>query len=193
MLVGDQRDERAHDDGEPAEREPRGHVAERLAGAGRHHGDGVAARHGGLDGLALARAENVDPELREHLFQGPRRVRQAIAAGAGRDGLAGSCQHAGRLAHRPIGRLDRADAGGEIVLAGHLAGLDLGDLVREQRARGRAEGAPGLAKPRERRGPRGAVALADGAVERDEGGVRLHGRSRVAAPSADPLRVERPS
>src|SRR5262249_42838100 len=61
-LVLHQRDERAHDDDGPVE-EARGDlVGERLAGAGRHHADAVAAAQHGGDDLLLPGTEVCVPE-----------------------------------------------------------------------------------------------------------------------------------
>ena len=59
-LVAHQRDQRRHDDGEPVVYQRRKLVAERLAAAGRHHRQHVAAGEDGGDDVGLA-----GPELRE--------------------------------------------------------------------------------------------------------------------------------
>ena len=56
-LVGHQRDERRDDDGQLAVEDRRQLVAERLAGAGGHHQQDVAASDHRLDGLELAGAK----------------------------------------------------------------------------------------------------------------------------------------
>ena len=61
-LIAHQRDERRDDDREPVERQPWQLVAERLARAGRHHDERVAAGEGRLDGLLLPGAERLVPE-----------------------------------------------------------------------------------------------------------------------------------
>jgi len=61
-LVAHQGHERGDHDREPAEREARQLVAERLARARRHHDERVAPREGRLDGLLLPGPERFVPE-----------------------------------------------------------------------------------------------------------------------------------
>ena len=56
-LVAHERDQRRHHDGEPIAHQRRQLIAQRLAAAGRHHGQHVAAGQDGLDDLGLAVAE----------------------------------------------------------------------------------------------------------------------------------------
>ena len=58
-LVGHERDERAHHDRETLARKRRHLVADRFAGAGGHHAEGVAAGENRLDHALLPRAERV--------------------------------------------------------------------------------------------------------------------------------------
>jgi hypothetical protein len=62
-LVGHQRDERRHDDREPAVEDRRKLVTEGLPGAGRHHEQDVPSRDDRLDRLALAGPEPRVPEF----------------------------------------------------------------------------------------------------------------------------------
>ena len=59
-LVAHQRNQRRHDDGEPVAHKRRKLIAERLAAAGRHHGEHVATVQNGGDDIGLT-----GPEVRE--------------------------------------------------------------------------------------------------------------------------------
>ena len=61
-LVAHQRDERRHHDGHAGAAERRHLVAERLAAAGRHQHQRVAAGHDVIDDLGLVAAELVEAE-----------------------------------------------------------------------------------------------------------------------------------
>ena len=76
QLVGHERDERTDDDDEAAIGERRQLIAERLAAAGRHHDEAVAAGQGGLHRLALAGAEGIEAETRQQVVGRRRRIRR---------------------------------------------------------------------------------------------------------------------
>ena len=61
-LIAHQRDQRRHHDGEAVAKQRRQLVAQRLAAAGRHHRQHIAAVENGADDVALPRPEGLEAE-----------------------------------------------------------------------------------------------------------------------------------
>ena len=93
VLIAHQGDQRGHDDGHPRQEECRQLIAERLAGAGRHHRQRVPAGqhridHGALAGAELLQAEDRSQQL-PHLAGVAARHRDALIGS--RSTVRGSC------------------------------------------------------------------------------------------------------
>ena len=120
-LVLHQRDQRRDDDADPRAHERRDLIAQRLAAAGRHQHQRVAARHHRVDDLRLVAAELAVPEhAPEHVERRRSGVGRARRAARSRD----------RQTRHPRGRAVRGRRARQVVVVRVHRGFVIPGVVR---------------------------------------------------------------